>query len=610
MIFLNQSRSQSEAQDGLTIHTEETPVFSYQKLSSENSIRLLTIEPSECGNDPLMGTLSAVEFGQKPNYYALSYMWGNKSKKIPIILNGDQFLIGQNLYAALRYMRNQKRELPFWVDAICINQNDLPERNHQLQIMHQIYFRANTVVIWLGNQDSMSQGMLGNSKMLQSRCNSIAQPEAGTATLAEASPWQEPNNTMIQQNQFQLAERLYRDEYWHRLWIIQEVAQACQLEVCYGQSGPLSWGSFITLMKMHDVGSEGPLKLEHLRQKRFTDDCILRRLLSDHEKAECEEPRDKIYGLVGLATDNHGFPAMDYNKSLVEVWTDVMQFINQQEKLSESEILSFGALVKLLLLGQDNTAVFQVLRPDGETHDQSMYTVGSSDPKVFKIKGSVIGKIEYVGTSVTNMFANLENEIVWRGKVQTNYPDALGRAGLESRKLLHAIFHAPQKQAYFNHVSALHWVERVSSRPNGISATKDEEESALSHYLRTNASRRKNEQVKDTLSIDPVHNEPRLIQLRSRNPAMSCKMGIASCQAKEGDLVVRVPNIDHAVIVRPHTQGSTQTSSVKLQVYGTALLTEEVAQNHVDNKRDLEGIDGRDSLTIQMDAATLFVLLS
>jgi len=40
-----------------------------------------------------------------------------------------------------------------WIDAICINQDDLDERSSQLQIMGDIYSQAQDVVIWLGDDD-------------------------------------------------------------------------------------------------------------------------------------------------------------------------------------------------------------------------------------------------------------------------------------------------------------------------------------------------------------------------------------------------------------------------------------------------------------------------
>ena len=50
----------------------------------------------------------------------------------------------------------------FWVDAICINQDDLEERSAQVQIMPQIYSRASCVIVWLGDDSQMIFRLLRN----------------------------------------------------------------------------------------------------------------------------------------------------------------------------------------------------------------------------------------------------------------------------------------------------------------------------------------------------------------------------------------------------------------------------------------------------------------
>ena len=50
-------------------------------------------------------------------------------------------------------------------------------------------------------------------------------------------------------------------------------------------------------------------------------------LLANHDDVECKDARDKIYRLVGLASDAQRFPK-DYEKSLLDVWRDTMCFLN------------------------------------------------------------------------------------------------------------------------------------------------------------------------------------------------------------------------------------------------------------------------------------------
>lgn len=41
----------------------------------------------------------------------------------------------------------------YWVDAVCIDQNNIDEKATQILLMYQIYSRAECVLIWLGYSD-------------------------------------------------------------------------------------------------------------------------------------------------------------------------------------------------------------------------------------------------------------------------------------------------------------------------------------------------------------------------------------------------------------------------------------------------------------------------
>jgi hypothetical protein len=83
-------------------------------------------------------------------YEALSYVWGDPDKTLPILVHGHRMNVTINLYAALLQLRNHSIERILWVDAICINQEDQAEKEHQIQYMANIYGQANRVVVWLG----------------------------------------------------------------------------------------------------------------------------------------------------------------------------------------------------------------------------------------------------------------------------------------------------------------------------------------------------------------------------------------------------------------------------------------------------------------------------
>ncbi|KAE9368089.1 HET-domain-containing protein, partial [Stipitochalara longipes BDJ] len=119
-----------------------------------SEIRLVILE-SGSRDAPLRCRLIHVSLDDNPEYDALSYVWGDISVQDPaILLDGKPFQVGVNLSAALLNIRHEDLDDPkesrIWIDAICINQTNVTERNQQVQQMDRIYSRAMKVLIWLG----------------------------------------------------------------------------------------------------------------------------------------------------------------------------------------------------------------------------------------------------------------------------------------------------------------------------------------------------------------------------------------------------------------------------------------------------------------------------
>jgi hypothetical protein len=165
--------------------------------SNTSSIRLIEILP---GDGPTITcALKVFDLSTCPDYIALSYVWGHSSPCTKIILNGLEFVIRNNLYQALQALRqmiskahsdaskmkylrferesklqiHKDRRIPnvsigvlvsrlprtwkyIWIDALCIDQSNLPERNHQVKLMSALYSQARHVVAWLGEAKEKS----------------------------------------------------------------------------------------------------------------------------------------------------------------------------------------------------------------------------------------------------------------------------------------------------------------------------------------------------------------------------------------------------------------------------------------------------------------------
>ncbi|KAF2028084.1 hypothetical protein EK21DRAFT_26172, partial [Setomelanomma holmii] len=86
-------------------------------------------------------------------FHALSYVWGPRAKRLPITLNNKRFLVQQNLYSALPYLTvccMQGTRQMIWIDAICINQENVEEKAAQIALMSSIYRQAQSVWVWFG----------------------------------------------------------------------------------------------------------------------------------------------------------------------------------------------------------------------------------------------------------------------------------------------------------------------------------------------------------------------------------------------------------------------------------------------------------------------------
>jgi hypothetical protein len=100
-------------------------------------IRLLRVRP---GNT--LSTISCdfvyIDLKFAKDYAALSYTWGSAAPTVPILLQGQVTLVSETLYLALLHLRKRKVAL-IWVDALCINQEDLAERARQVSHMAEVY---------------------------------------------------------------------------------------------------------------------------------------------------------------------------------------------------------------------------------------------------------------------------------------------------------------------------------------------------------------------------------------------------------------------------------------------------------------------------------------
>ncbi|CAG5156880.1 uncharacterized protein ALTATR162_LOCUS4673 [Alternaria atra] len=87
---------------------------------------------------------------QTPHYIGLSYTWGDPEIRRPMLVGDKVFHATENLAIALEHLQEEDKTIIFWIDAVCINQNDSNEKSIQVQRMGSIFASAVLVIAWIG----------------------------------------------------------------------------------------------------------------------------------------------------------------------------------------------------------------------------------------------------------------------------------------------------------------------------------------------------------------------------------------------------------------------------------------------------------------------------
>ncbi|KAL6900334.1 heterokaryon incompatibility protein domain-containing protein [Trichoderma evansii] len=307
---------------------QSAPV-SYSKLKpSRQQIRLLEIYP---GTDmmEIQGLFHCVDLSNCPEYIALSYTWGEDANHREITVNGNKLPVRDNLWRFLHLQSSSISEPKlFWIDAICINQSDICERNHQVGMMRQIYTNAAEVYIWLGQEADDS---------------AVAMDFFTRKVPKELRPkgrwiWSKKEGRAI--------SKLFKRPYWGRMWIIQEVISAGYITVWCG-TGSFEWALVEKLYwKLSVLKSRSWLyRCAYANRVFKSSACVivwerahwrhpdtptpsLQKLIEVFHRWQCADPKDKVYALVGMASRETAV-IPDYSKSTEEIFYDVLEKIPQ-----------------------------------------------------------------------------------------------------------------------------------------------------------------------------------------------------------------------------------------------------------------------------------------
>ncbi|VUC24067.1 unnamed protein product [Clonostachys rosea] len=353
--------------------------FEYTPLE-EPDIRLLVLDPGQ-HLDPLSGSIVATIHSCKqrrvPQYEAISYAWGDQTNPDRIALRvmpsansttskpsddntpsdatSGVLAIGQNLSAALRHLRLETGTRVLWCDSICINQHDIDERSAQIRRMGDIFNHAQCVLVWLGLPDQHSHLAIQTLEefsdyidftnveeaLLSNRINVKQKAAELLRDMETALPFSP--------QQWQALEALLSRTWFRRLWVRQEILLARNTVALVGGDS-IQWQHFsgaidlistkrLTLeavrplhLSIHFFNMQGFGYMRHLRDLFY--------LVALTHNCEATDPRDRIYGLLGLAGgDFVSNISIDYKKDVKEVYRDAL--IDASVWHADLKLLSF-----------------------------------------------------------------------------------------------------------------------------------------------------------------------------------------------------------------------------------------------------------------------------
>jgi hypothetical protein len=326
------------------------PAYQYNPLEGSRYIRLVELFPGK-EEEVIHCALRHVSLDSEPNFEALSYVWGDPEDVQYIICDGCKLNITANLGQALRAFRPEADESVrvLWIDAIAINQQDLEERSAQVQLMDTIYGLATSVPIWLGPADDETKEAYDMIAQISTAFKRICvTPEYIEATRrGDKFSIKDFNIPDANEGGWPSLTKLLQRPWFDRVWVLQEAILAQKALIKCGNFTEdlrslemvlislyrtsewhhsfLTWNSryymfeanIKSTMQLRKIRAEK--QYEDLREEKFE----LYSLVQEARHREATNPRDKIYSMLGLASDLHTYPLRpDYTLPVSRVYTD------------------------------------------------------------------------------------------------------------------------------------------------------------------------------------------------------------------------------------------------------------------------------------------------
>ena len=242
----------------------------YASTLKAQEIRVVLLSPGQW-DDEISCRLINSSLESPLEYEALSYVWAQEPGHRYIRLNGSMHQITTNLFLALRRLRKASEARYIWIDALCINQDNGEERNHQVALMGSIYKSCTRALLWLGDYESPAGSPRQTLTIEEAETQSweeISEEQssmqdkgfAAMNTVHELSVNKHLSATSMFEEAVKSDERndlhhlrsfgsLFDLPWWTRIWTIQEAVLPPMATVLYG-SFAVKWEVFETAEKL------------------------------------------------------------------------------------------------------------------------------------------------------------------------------------------------------------------------------------------------------------------------------------------------------------------------------------------------------------------------
>ncbi|KAH9203637.1 heterokaryon incompatibility protein-domain-containing protein [Leptodontidium sp. 2 PMI_412] len=496
----------------------EGPGYEYQSLKKVDDIRILVLEAGQ-EDEPLRCHVKDVSLSSNTPYEALSYVWGDPTVKVPIECSGRKLNITTNLFDALKRFRLPDADRVLWVDAICINQFDLEEKNIQVPLMKDIYSKASVVLIWLGRGSEETDRAWGalaqmNTYFHKHLTHYTADSmryftlqtalEKGLATRMTILGRKQTEE--IRQLDWNAIASLLRLPWFTRAWTMQEYVKAPRAVVVCGAksttfnhfSMPLIeiYCQYIATARTGELGVGVTFPIEAiwsiremslLRAKAATrrQKKPLLDLVKQNNVRAATNPRDKIYGFLGMATDLEAgdwplYPK--YNLPVEEVYKQFAWWCI--EKSGNLDILSsirdyrvhstLGSVPSwtpdwIDQGGKRDTELSPVTTYAGGKGHKAQVSISPEDDNVLLVKGFVVDRLDRLAISYYQY-------TLWDDYRHLRYPEMVqsGEGG-STRAAMVARFLSENVAIHYldGLVAALQAVQKYSSNKSSSAVLRD-----------------------------------------------------------------------------------------------------------------------------------------